>query len=193
MERVNSTSTIIEFNGLPGIGKTTLANELIKQLRESGCVCYKSFYRYDYQRRFLDFTILLSLKRLYLAFRLILCSCYLGNIVERLQSINTVLRYIRMYQQFRRKRKNGEFLIVDQGIVQGLLSLFHKDEISRKEQLLSIIQQICNSTSFVVVNCLNLTDLASQRIVERKKSGGRLDVMKDDERDETLRLQGINC
>ena len=192
MEQVAKHPIIIELNGLPGTGKTTIAKQLAEQMSQLQYDCHFSYYAYPWQRNFRDVSILLNSKNLRLFSALRKYAKTFPSAAGRLSSVIATLRYFRMYRDFLNREKGKLVLIVDQGIVQGMLSIAHQNAITSGEPLLDVVRMMVNSCSFIRIDCLCDVELSQQRIKQRHSQSGRLDVMEISEQLETLQTQKSN-
>lgn len=180
---------IVEFNGLPGSGKTTLAEELKKTLKKKGYVV-SNFY---FKRRYHKLGELIVLNPMY--WGLIKTFIKYSHLFENKKSLSIILRvvnFIRSYHDFIKSNRR-EVLIVDQGFVQGVISIAHQDALPQTEHLEDILKMTnLNSNAVVCVNC-NVDEVVSnKRITSRPKNGCRVETMGNDERMNTLTIQKEN-
>lgn len=182
---------IIEFNGLPGCGKSTCSSELISILTEkTGNVkSFDSFdplnkkqlmiraLRYKAGRQFL-LEIIRILIRTHLLFtadvakRMIYCMAFIGYYYS--------------------SRQTEGYLIMDEGIIQGVVSaLFNYNQtIPDFSGVINSLQRLNILFVYVDIN----PDEASERIKKRNTIGhGRCDDITDsDQRKQILRHQADN-
>ena len=171
---------IIEFNGLPGSGKTTIAKAI------SDALCKRDIphcFKYaPAQCRFLRYISYLfdGSAHLYFLGRKYAKSAGKENLKEKMAILPVLVYYYRMYRQFSKKCPD-QVLIVDQGFLQGLISIVHTDLVNDTKPLQAIFRFLKKKKLCVhFVHCKNDVNLAAQRIRERKTNGGRLDAYKDE-------------
>ena len=182
---------IIEFNGLPGTGKTTVSRALGERLSEKGAVFYKhsagGSKLIRYARSLFDGS--LSLYRLGAAFS----DSVTGGDRDNRKLAFVLVKYYRAYRDFTANATENGFLIIDQGLIQGIISIAHGREITDTaalDRLLVFLKK--RGIVFVSVNCLGGVELARDRIVSRGADVGRLDVCDDGERMAVLTVQEKN-
>ena len=189
MEHLVSKPIIIEFNGLPGSGKTTIACQLRHELESLSC---KVSFNY-YKRRFHRFALLVFLnprywsliKEIFLYSRLFTKKRFLTNILY-------VASYVRKYNDFADNSKNG-ILIIDQGFVQSLISLAHQDNLPQSDRLDNIIRKSgIDKMPLFIINCDVEEMVSDDRITSRPKNGCRVEKMSETERLLTLKVQKEN-
>lgn len=182
---------IIEFNGLPGTGKTTVAQALKSHLDGQYNVWLKYTKEESRLKRYISYLFDGSIRLFLLGYRY---SKYSGKCYKRskLKYIGLLIAYYRAYRDFLNKH-NGEVWIVDQGILQALVSIHHDDSIVDSRYLKSIFSFLSQKKiDITIVNCRCDVDISLQRIKSRKTSGGRLDVCDDFERLDILKTQELN-
>lgn len=189
MEYLVSKPIIIEFNGLPGSGKTTIARQLRRELESLGCKVSSSYYK----RRFHRFGSLVFLnprywsliKEIFLFSRLFTKKRGLANILH-------VANYVRKYNDFVDNSKNG-ILIIDQGFVQSLVSLAHQDNMPQSDRLDKILRNSgINNMPLCIINCDVDIMVSDNRITSRPKNDCRVEKMNQTERLQTLKVQKEN-
>lgn len=180
---------IIEFNGLPGTGKTTIADALILRLQQKGKKCIKAMPDSG-----LAESMLFSLRH---------PSCLiLVRLLRRLQKENQsfsqkfssaylVLHYYQMYLKCKCS-DSADFLVIDQGILQAIISMAHLSRMSSSATLTKISETILNGVDFLEVDCMINEDVAFNRIRKRKSAGSRLENLDDDSLIYAYRVQSAN-
>ena len=183
---------IIEFNGLPGTGKTTVGKELNKVFLEKGYTC---FFSYNIPKniiaRYISYIFDGSLYLYYLG--LIFAKKLTGSFRKENLQIPLILVYFyQMYKNFQYYNPH-KVLIIDQGIVQGIISIAHTDKMAEDKSLKKIFNFFSKKgISLYSVNCLCDVELSKERIRGRNTTGGRLDVVSDDELIKALDVQAEN-
>ena len=183
---------IIEFNGLPGTGKSTVANE-IEQLLPQGTPVFSRYVAKQsrvsgYISYLFDGSI--TLYFLSLAFAKKASS---GNYKQKKKTAPLLVHFYRMYRQFQAHEPKDAVLLIDQGVLQAFISIAHEHRITRTKELDKIFRFLSKKgISFAVVSCENNIPLSMERIVSRNTTGGRLDVCTESERKDILQAQAEN-
>ena len=172
---------IIEFNGIPGSGKTTIANELNNILRkEKKSVClYSDYYKRNCHNRlkqikevcfyFLPFIKYFSLlmkitkkiKRDHITFKYILSSAV--NFCGKID----------LY-----RNSKVDYIIIDQGIIQEIESIFFLNEFDTEfDDIFRLINKYFERT--IIINTEIKIEIACDRINTRKNGTSRADGLKN--------------
>ncbi|MBR2927387.1 MAG: AAA family ATPase [Clostridia bacterium] len=179
---------IIEFNGLPGTGKTTVAKALSSRLDNT----YHVRFKYDAATSRLQYYVSYlfdgSLKLHLLAARYAKYATQ-NRDKDKRKYIGVLIAYYKAYRRFLKQCPN-EILIIDQGILQALISIHHGDLIENAQYLKPIFNFLTKKKiNISLVNCSNDVTTSLQRITSRNTSGGRLDICDDHERENVLNSQ----
>lgn len=189
MERVGKRPVIIEFNGLPGSGKTTIADALQAELQKHGI----STCRYYFRSHWFKSTRLLYFFPQY--WRCLKAGAdYARLLSDRvyMPRILSMTHYIRMYREFIQDYPK-EVMIIDQGIIQSFISLGHKKVLPESVELTELINIMhLNDIPLIMVNCNVSKETSNARIVSRSFNGCRVELMSDEERSWTLDVQMNN-
>jgi len=176
----SAKTRIIEFNGLAGCGKTTLARELKEELIRRG---YRAILFGEACHIFKEHPV----KNLIRCFELPLFLQYIKFfLVIGRKKENTWFIYwvaVRISIIYRWCLKNGEFdfILCDHGLIQNIISLLGFDELNNSEKFYQCLSSILKAESKIhMVNCNIPIELSSKRIRIRKKNTGRLDVISND-------------
>ncbi len=159
---------IVEFNGLAGSGKTTVANILIDELRNDGYDVigkYRHSFMHSLRPLFsipFSFTLYRKVKR------------YADSIEPYRKNrgyIHWTNHFVRMYKSID-KYVNADFAIIDEAIIQFLVAMGLNDYFPKSPLLDDVVKQIKSmDVRFVRVDCENNVDLAYTRIKTRPPKG----------------------
>ena len=183
-------TTIIEFNGLPGVGKSTITHYLEELANKQGIPFYKKYYRYSFEHR----TISLLLRPLLFSLLpsiMLYANCYRSG-MQKNRYIVGFLAYVREYLDFKKDIKNG-LLVSDQGIVQDFISIAHDSSIKDLGTVSSILSKLeKRNIRFIRVDC-NLSEVdVLNRLRNRVNGGSRIEKNDDDEVIRLLNIQKRN-
>lgn len=186
MENPDRKPIIIEFNGLPGSGKTTVAKALQNKLESekvSTLFWYdrkwtirnpRSMYIYPkYWRIIKDgFRYAKTLNKDDFSYRIV-----------------SMVRFIRMYRDYITDRP-VDILLIDQGVIQSFISLAHTECLLDSNILTTFISHMhLEDLPLILVNCNVREDISNRRIISRPSNGCRVETMSDSTRKQTLRTQ----
>lgn len=168
---------LIDFNGLPGCGKSTVARELLSLLSDQSRKCLflqTEIERVSKRKLTLLFLLVKSIfssriKILFIYFRL-LAEFKNGGIKL---AINAWKNYCICFSS---AKANDTIIIADQFVIQSILSCYYDVQIkdfSGVRKLVGHAERDFRYCLFVDVECSSET--AAQRIAKRKTHGGRLD------------------
>lgn len=173
---------LVEFNGLPGSGKTTVANLLFNKLEAAG-------YNVDQRENTYLINRLGSLGRKWrmlksggviLPWRLF--AFYLSIEPLRLDRLHQIKRiyawtssYVRLYGEGGR---GWDVVIVSEGFVQAVVSAVFLDKFGKKRDLQDLLSYFLEKNfNIVIVDCVIDESVASERILSRQGTKGRFDQM----------------
>lgn len=189
MERNRRKKLIIEFNGLPGTGKSTICSKLENYFIAEGYSTIRQFYKTENQS---VQSMIFHPKWGYVFIRLFLSSMFVRPLRCRIHGIVSIVKYARMYIEFSRHSRDT-VLITDEGLVQAFLSFFHIDSINDNCFLSHLVEFICGiCVNFVRVDCYNDAKTVSQRIIGRGNTGARLDSFEETDLLDALNVQNHN-
>ena len=180
---------IVEFNGLPGLGKTTVANILIKELTQLG---YKTIRNY---RHNIFHTLRHPFPELYDLKLFKLVSSYSKQILpttHKRTHVHWTNFYVQKYESII-KCSDADFVIVDEGIIQFFEAMAYQDIMPKSDLVDAIIKRIMSKgVSFIRVDCKNNIDEAANRIMTRPQRGLAFERMQYDELRNTLENWALN-
>ena len=177
---------IIEFNGLPGTGKTTIAKALGKKVNDLGI---RVFYEYPIQETRIQRYISVIFDGSLWLFAMGVCfaqRAVMPKNQERWRYVSLLVKYYRMYRRFLKEQPDA-VLIIDQGLLQAVASIVHMDEITDSCMLNRIFRWFKKRIDFSAVDCTNDPDLSRSRIRQRNSEDKRM-LRWDNYDDETIMM-----
>ena len=174
---------VIEFYGLSGCGKTTTSEHLISLLRAKGYTVGTQddfiHSRLSYSKKYKYFLYLIyvilsltkpgNIKLFHVFFKISNDDSITKKIKRSLYAYRFYIAYI--------KKNKYDYIVLEQGFIQAIISLFHT-ESEFDESLLQIIKEVMTKKS-ICVYCEADTDIVIRRITGRKTTGGRFDLYTD--------------
>ena len=158
---------VVEFYGLPGSGKSSVAEPVVKKLREKGFrVLTYTDLNSSYNNGF--GLVLKNLNLTFLLLQLFLREKMIIN-KRRVSYIKLILQTSNFYKN----SSGADYVIMEQGILQNVISLYYDHEIRDTGTLKKIFQTVRNEMLPVVteIDC----EEAFKRMLTREKEPGRLD------------------
>jgi thymidylate kinase len=184
-------SIIIEFNGLPATGKTTIANALVSLLEEDGIQCVRHFLKHKWQKN--GRTVFLSPK----LFRLFVILKRFADSIKpprnRFTHIMGEMYHYRSYRDLLHDLKDKRVFIVDQGLIQSIISIAHTDRILDEDSLKKVVSYYCdNNIEFFCVNCKVDPNLSFERIRNRPDNTARMHQIPREQLLDAMKMQAVN-
>lgn len=182
---------IIEFNGLPGTGKSTIVNELKRLLEKDGYRVEKGYYHRIWEKFHYPFIIIPFCVTLYLKI------CRFSNSLKPRKyrtHQSGVVYYTRSYLKAN-KYCSSDFILIDQGIIQDIVTIAWLDKILPDDisPLSSVIMKIKKmNVKFLRVDCDNNIDLSEKRIIERPSKNHLFESFNSKSLRKALETQGDN-
>ncbi len=160
---------IVEFNGLPGLGKTTVANALINNLIECGSTVDNGTNRYSrLQTRRSPVPELFNLD----LYRQVVNYAKTIPPLERNRKHLNWVNYFAWKYKLIEKKCEADFAIIDEGILQFFASIAHPDNMPQSSQVDAIVGKLKDlGISFIRVDCVNHVDEAVSRVISRPARG----------------------
>ena len=188
MENVFTTPIIIEFNGLPGSGKTTIVHALREKFESMGITTCFGYFRY---RFFSDARFLYLMPYYWGKLRIVYNYSRLLPRRPSMSWILSMINIIRMYKQFIADHPK-DVMLIDHGVVQSMISIAHQYPIVTNE-LKPLLESIgLSEFPLVIVNTQIEIEASNKRIEERPSNGCRVESMSEKERRRILTIQNAN-
>lgn len=158
------SNVIIEFNGLPGTGKSSVAEVLKNMFEADGFRAVSGYNRYFWHRYTYPLMVIPYDFKLY---RLIRSYSKTVDLTNRVIYLSDSIHYCRMYENIH-KDNNIDVAIIDQGIIQNIVSLAPQGILPKSSLLLNIVERIKKKRiSFIRVDCKANETLSLNRVLTR--------------------------
>ncbi|MDW0116278.1 hypothetical protein QTL97_04985 [Sporosarcina thermotolerans] len=187
----NKCPLIIEFNGLPGSGKSTLSNRLLNKLQIMGIKAEQS----DYFINSLNAGKYTKYLRLF-KYGGVKVPIYLLSFLISIKPISIArIKYIKsiylFYLIYKKYSINGDYdaIVVDQGIIQAIVSSVYLDKMDAGKLAELLNKLNLKELNYLVVDCISDELMSSKRINSRKLEQGRFDFMEIDCLRKNLEIQ----
>lgn len=182
-------TVIVEFNGLAGLGKTTVANILKDELRKDGYDVIGN-YRHSFLHSLHPFFCVPYSLSLYSTVKR-----YADSIVpykkDRVYT-HWTNHFVRMYKSIE-KHSDADFAIIDEAIIQFLVAMGFDDELPQSELLNAVVKKIkLMGVSFVRVDCENNIKASCERIKARPPKGMYYECWPQKEMEAQLQVEAQN-
>lgn len=191
MGRDSKSPVILEFNGLPGSGKSTICKRML-EMPDLFNNSLSTSYKHTFLDKYLK-TVWLNHNCIsfYIASRRYINN-FQGNVKNERRDDLLLMYFFRMYSSFL-EYSSSKVLLIDQGIVQCLLSVSHNQSISENDSLNRIVSFLQKKDiRFIRVNCKSDVKLSKNRIHSRPTNLSRLDLMDESIVETTLQVQSDN-
>lgn len=179
---------VIEFNGIPGAGKTTTMYEMRKTLK---AMKVREISPQEVVAHQINYKEILLSKKIRDAYIIFLKACFLISpiTIERLKYMNFTFNYWLGVKKLEIYKKG--ICVLDQGIVQGFVSMAYQGKIKNEKMYYGYLERVLSGLDNIVcVNCNIDVDTSKIRMKTRKSRGGRLYEIKSDKQlTEVLLLQ----
>lgn len=148
---------IIEFYGIPGSGKTTLMKEMAMMLESDGYSVQKKIYEINNEYSNLIRMCIKSLSTLLFTFNNFRFMCFFFSNVK----IRGINKFIEIFKQwinisfvltFMNRSNDCDYVLVDQGIIQAIISISSHNKISHKLMYGELLGRINLPIQFIYVN-----------------------------------------
>ena len=174
---------VIEFNGIPGSGKSTISDALEEKLKKQGLtvVSYREhFKKYSHNRKYQLYCAVKhapQVLRYYFLLRIYISKIKMDKMMYK-YFIASVLDF-GVKLEFLDKT-TADVIILDQGIIQELLSIYHIKEIVTNNSIIKIFNYLSEVfKNLVLVNVEIPIEIACQRVNSRLNGKSRVDNITD--------------
>lgn len=197
---MGNNNVILEFNGLPGSGKTAISKELmeLESSSKEEYVLYEDVLKDEFPKsKLLEIGWLLFLfinpsNLLFLYYSLSLFKNVEQITSERLRRMYRLMRMYFIYKRIFKKIK-PRVIIVDQGILQQILSILYLDSLKNEVVIKKLFLYIKKTIpSYCLVNTNVPVHQVVGRIRNRGKLDSRIDLLSADQILPALELQREN-
>jgi GTPase SAR1 family protein len=173
---------ILEFNGLPGCGKSTLVNSAILKLKEDGYQAsdFLTLLNNNKKAKIRIFWFLRNMNFLEVWDLMNICFS-LEKHFDRKQ-LRRVMIAERICMSYRAIQKSDPtYYLVDQGIVQAIVSIAHTYNIKNEKKFVLHMNRVLRRHPLIAINALSTEHMSCERIRIRNFSdGSRLNFIQDD-------------
>lgn len=191
---------IVDFNGLPGCGKSTYVSTLYKKITEAGDICYlfnKNEYMVLHNKagKIKDYMRLLLLPNFVYCIKMLLKwkKTKFNRKISIKDKIWKTLRIVILDDKIHRLSKIEDgILLIDQGIIQDYADFFIDKELSENEIMRYTNKFADIANKIIFVNCKITVEETIKRIKKRDRKKYDVDKMPEKELKEYLRLQQEN-
>lgn len=168
---------VIEFNGLPGCGKTTLCDEFIRQSPEKRISYINSV---ENEIKSIPFFTRVAFFP-YMGCFLVLCMFLTTPLLplKEMRIYQNTLKFVINYR-YAHFLDKYDFLLEDHGLIQCIVSFFYRREEYYKPFHSRLVQRLYKHIKpTAVVYCKISAETAAKRMTKRNRNGGRIDRIKD--------------
>lgn len=159
---------IVEFNGLAGLGKTTVANILMDELCKDGYTVIGKYRHCKLQSKHPLFSVPYSFG-LYRKVKK-----YADSIMpyrKNRKYTHWTNHYVRMYKTIERY-SDADFAVIDEAIIQFLVAMGLNDRFPQSDLMDAVVEKIKSmGVFFIRVDCNNNIEAAYDRITSRPPKG----------------------
>jgi hypothetical protein len=190
----NERTLIVELNGLPGSGKTTVIDLLFERLQKAGIRVAKRKDIYQPQKgKFRRLFRLIQYKGIRLPLFLSIFFLLIKPFrTSRYKYFNKLIYYYLMYMKCIEEGKY-DIILVDEGIIQYINATIHPGRLKNTSVLKKIINTLkVEGMNYFVIDCLSDEIISCERILERKRNTSRFDKMKADILKQNLKTFNLN-
>lgn len=186
---------IIEFNGLPGCGKSTLCDEIISDFNEKNIISLRDVINYNSSNSTKNFInlmkILFNYKLILFNLAVLKFSLSYGFDFNRLIFAARLIKLNGNLYYYSKKNPNL-IAILDEGYIQYITSIPHTIELNISDDLKKMIKYIRSKHSFKFIHCEIDEETNYLRLFNRDNVARRFDSLSESELSETLMMKYRN-
>lgn len=186
MEKNSGKFKILEFNGLPGTGKSTLIKNLKMDLEDYSYISNDEIYSTNFKKLLFFYLRPHNFKYLFLLFCILMK--FPLKVFTNFVFFKRIL-FIYYYKKVEKSKIGLKLVLIDEGIIQYIISIWYDKKIRNSHMLRIFLNNSFNDDNDILINCIIDVNTAKERIKERNIVQGRLDRIKDDI--ELLRILSI--
>lgn len=180
---------IVEFNGLTGLGKTSVAKVLIEELNKQGYKTVDRYYRYIFLHSMHHPFPELFSPRLYWLVKSFANSLFPP---KKRSHVEKISYFAQKYKSIE-KHSHVDFAIIDEAIIQFFAAIAFSDRIPVSTKVDAIVKKLKKmNISFVRVDCVPNIDEAEKRIMSRPSKGLNVERMQKGDRLKKLETEAAN-
>lgn len=144
---------VIDFNGLPGSGKTTICRDFERKYGKDLKICsHGNLFSKELQK----FKLLASMKAILLGIPLLICYLrfMMKNSILSFQNVRMSMVFVVKFHKLQNiTRHNWGIILVDQGVIQSLISLLYNKNIKDVVSANKVINRYCKLTKHQNIFC----------------------------------------
>jgi gluconate kinase len=186
---------IIEFNGLPGCGKSTICNEVLKKFSKDKIISLDDVINLNSENRIKNMfnliKILINLKLFGFNIRIIKFSLRFGFDYTRLIFAARLIKFNGNLHYYS-KEYPEKIVILEEGYIQYLTSIPHNFEVVITKELKDIVKYVKANYNLTYIHCEIDDETNYNRLSNRNFTASRFDALSKKELEEILKIKYKN-
>ena len=190
---------ILEFNGLPGSGKSTITDRLICELKRNGRIVLSEtdiFVQANLLNKIFDLAkALVDFKSIKLNYILLNIGIRSSIIRKTLKNIKSAVKIIRFNYLLRQQIIKGDFdfICLSEGFIQFIYCIYDGIEFFGNNELGFLLKEINKQyKNLLIINCNLSKEVALMRIEKRTSKPNTVDLMSKKDRLNFIELRNNN-